>query len=136
MTAREKAESIHRQGYNCAQSVLGSCREYSGMDEGTALSVAAGFGGGMKCGEVCGAVSGGVMAIGSAVMGADPSDRQLNAKSAELCREYIDTVRQRYGVITCRELKSPEHMVPCDKIIAECAELVDEILKNNIKGDK
>ena len=46
MTAREKAESLHRQGYNCAQSVLCSCREYGGMDESTALSVAASLAGG------------------------------------------------------------------------------------------
>ena len=132
MTASEKAEKIHELGYNCAQSVLGACLDYEcGMDEATALSIASGFGHGMRCGEVCGAVSGGVMAIGNAVTRGEPADPDVKARCSELCTKYIDTVRSRYGVITCRELKSPEHMVPCGKIIAECADLADEIIKNN-----
>ena len=45
MDIREKAEKLHKSGFNCAQSVLGACGEYTGLDENTALAVSAGFGG-------------------------------------------------------------------------------------------
>ena len=48
MTVSEKAVLLHGQGYNCAQSVLAACGEYTGMDEKTALAIAGGFGGGMR----------------------------------------------------------------------------------------
>ena len=48
MDIREKAEKLHKSGFNCAQSVLGACGEYTGLDENTALAVSAGFGGGVR----------------------------------------------------------------------------------------
>ena len=43
MDIGKRALEFHEKGYNCAQSVLAACGEYTGMDEKTALAVSAGF---------------------------------------------------------------------------------------------
>ena len=52
MTTEEKASTLHDQGYNCAQSVLLTLSNHSGMDEKTAAAIATGFGGGAGCREL------------------------------------------------------------------------------------
>ena len=66
MSIQESAIAYHGQGYNCAQSVLAALQEETGLDENTAKRVAAGFGGGVRCGEICGSITGAVMAFGLA----------------------------------------------------------------------
>ena len=67
MSVREEAAKLHAEGYNCAQAVLKACgKYYPGIDANTLSAVAAGFGGGVNCGNICGAVSGAVMALGLA----------------------------------------------------------------------
>ena len=38
MSMEEKAAQYHAKGFNCAQSVLAACGEYTGLDEKTALA--------------------------------------------------------------------------------------------------
>jgi C_GCAxxG_C_C family probable redox protein len=64
MTIAEKSVELHGKDLNCAQSVLGACSEFTGIDENLSNAVALGFGGGVRAGEVCGSISGAVMAIG------------------------------------------------------------------------
>ena len=66
MSIQESAIAYHDQGYNCAQSVLAALQEETGLDENTAKRIAAGFGGGVRCGEICGSITGAVMAFGLA----------------------------------------------------------------------
>ena len=66
MSIQESAIAYHDNGFNCAQSVLAALQEETGLDESTAKRVAAGFGGGVRCGEICGSISGAVMAFGLA----------------------------------------------------------------------
>ena len=54
MSIQESAIAYHDNGFNCAQSVLAALQEETGLDESTAKRVAAGFGGGVRCGEICG----------------------------------------------------------------------------------
>ena len=44
MSIEEKAAQYHAQGFNCAQSVLAACGEYTGLDEKSALAIAGGLG--------------------------------------------------------------------------------------------
>ena len=76
MDIREKALYWHKKGYNCAQTVLAACSELTGLDEKTALAISAGFGGGLRSGEVCGAISGAVMAVGMDYLFTDGSDAE------------------------------------------------------------
>ena len=43
MDVKKEATRIHESGHNCAQSVFCSCREYTGIDDKTALAISGGF---------------------------------------------------------------------------------------------
>ena len=62
---QEKALTIFRSGYNCAQSVLVAFQDDKGTETESAMTLAAGFGGGMgRLQQTCGALTGAFMAIG------------------------------------------------------------------------
>lgn len=120
MGIREDAVRFHQQGCNCAQSVLAVSGKYTGLDRETALSVAAGFGGGVRSGEICGAISGAVMAIGLI--------EQDKRKVAGLARGCVESFRQNFGCVRCAELK--QNRVSCDELIAFGAQYVEELMKD------
>ena len=127
MDIREKAEKLHKSGFNCAQSVLGACGEYTGLDENTALAVSAGFGGGVRSGEICGAISGAVMAIGMAQQ-KDPADAESKAKTAAQTKELVKAFREKYGCVRCFELKQAG--VSCGELIDYASQLAEDAIKN------
>jgi len=64
-TIEEKALASFRAGLNCAQAVVTSYSDKMNYDNGLALSISCGFGGGMgKLQETCGAVTGSFMVLG------------------------------------------------------------------------
>ena len=86
MSIRESAIAYHDQGYNCAQSVLAALQEETGLDENTAKRVAAGFGGGVRCGEICGISGVGVPDSGNTVSeGKGSPNIILSPKGGGLC---------------------------------------------------
>ena len=119
MGVKEEAVRFHQMGCNCAQSVLAACGKYTGMDQDTALSVADGFGGGVRSGEICGAISGAVMAIGLTA-----EDKR---RVAGLTKQCVDSFRSEFGCVRCLELKRAG--VSCDRLIEYGAEHVDNLLK-------
>ena len=130
MDVKKLATEYHERGFNCAQSVLCSCAEYTGLDEKTALASSGGFGGGLRCGEVCGAVSGAVMAVGSCCAYVDEKDLDTKQKIAELAKLTCNNFKEKYGVIRCVDLKHDGK--PCAELIEYCAELAEKIIKENI----
>ena len=129
MTVSEKAVLMHGQGYNCAQAVLAACGECTGMDEKTALAIAGGFGGGMRCGEMCGTVSGALMAIGLCCPYNDASDIDAKTKIAALAKALTGDFRDNFGCVRCLELKS--NGISCDELIAYEAAKVEKMIKEN-----
>ena len=127
MDIKEKATKIHQSGFNCAQSVLGACGDYTGLDEKTALAISAGFGGGVRSGEICGAISGAVMAIGISQPG-DPAAPETKAKTAAQTKELIKAFREKYGCVRCIELKKAKKS--CDEQIAFASQMAEEIIRN------
>ena len=126
MTIQEKAVEYHKSGFNCAQSVLCACGEYTGLDEKTALAISAGFGGGLRCGEVCGAVSGMVMAVGAAYPFTDAADAQAKEKIAALAKTICGEFMEKYGCLRCEELKGDGKR--CNEYIAACAAIAERII--------
>ena len=126
---REEAVLLHGEGLNCAQCVLCACGKYTGMDKATALSVACGFGGGIRCGEICGAISGAVMAIGASEPAAGTGDREAMAKVASLTKQCTAAFREKYGNLRCLDLKRAG--VPCDELIAFGAETAEKLIIEN-----
>ena len=119
MGIQEDAVRFHQQGCNCAQSVLAACGKYTGLEQNTALSVAAGFGGGVRSGEICGAISGAVMAIGLV----EPDKRKV----AAMTKQCVDSFRQEFGCVRCLELK--QNRVSCDALIEYGAKYIEELMK-------
>ena len=129
MGIREEATRIHEQGFNCAQSVLAACGKYTGLEEDTALAVSAGFGGGVRCGEICGAVCGGVMALGLAFPHSDREDRAAHARIKKLSMGYTKNFSEQYGCIRCCDLKRSGH--PCPELIEYAAGLAEQMILEN-----
>lgn len=128
MTVEEKAAQYHAQGFNCAQSVLAACGEYTGLAESAALAVAGGLGGGVRCGEICGAVTGAVMAIGLCQPFADGADNEAKVNIAVKTKAFTNQFKQQFGCIRCIDLKLSGR--PCEELIACCAKAAEEVIKN------
>ena len=125
---KEKATALHESGFNCAQSVLCACGEYTGLDDKTALAVSGGFGGGVRCGEICGAISGAVMAVGMAYPYTDGSDSKAKALIAAKTCEVTKTYKEKYGCVRCAELKGMG--ASCAELIELGAETAEKIILN------
>ena len=136
MTVKEKALEYHKKGFNCAQSVLCACGDYTGLDEKTALAIAGGFGGGLRCGEVCGSVSGAVMAVGLCCRFDDEKNEQVKKQIAELAKTTCKEFKGQFGKMRCLDLKRAKKS--CEVLIAGAAELAERIITeyNNSQTDR
>lgn len=106
----EKVLEFHKEGYNCAESILKAFNDDANLD--IPVSMASPFGRGMSVGSTCGAITGTLMAIG-ALKGRNTSEEKNN--SGALSREIISKVREKYGTLECIELKKKG--VSCCEII-------------------
>lgn len=119
MAMSEEAVKLHGEGFNCAQCVLMTAGKYTGLEENTAKRIAAGFGGGVRSGEICGAISGTVMALGLL--------EENKPAMAALARECVEAFRKQYGSVRCCDLKPA---VSCDELIAFGAAYVENNANN------
>ena len=118
MSNADRACQLHREGFNCAQSVLMACHAEAGLSEETARDLGAYFGGGMRRGEVCGAISASLMLLG---LEGDPK----NTKAAGLMREF----QRQFGSIRCRELLGEDGKKSkdfCRTLIRFCMEYLEK----------
>ena len=144
MDHKLRASELFLQGYNCAQAVVVSFCDLTGMKEKQAARMASAFGGGMgRMREVCGAVSGMFMVLGLLYGYDDPEDnagkKALYADVQALAAEF----RQETGSIVCRELlKNPPsdpnptprtadfyQKRPCERMVMLAAALLDEFIE-------
>ena len=129
---KEQIKELHDQGFNCAQTVLTACAEYTGLDRSTGLAIAGGFGGGLRAGEVCGAISGAAMALGLCCPHTTPDSPEekarISAQAAELCKRF----RVEFDCLTCRELlKKYGGKGMCVRFMEYSAELASDIIEKN-----
>ncbi len=142
MSRIETAVSRFAEGYNCSQAVLSAYAGRFGLDDETAMKLAAGFGGGMgRMADTCGAVTGAFMVLGLQCGQALP---EREAKEAVYCRirEYARRFRKRHGSLVCRELLECDISVPegvqrarelelfskkCPQFVRDACEILEEI---------
>lgn len=129
MGVKEEAIRLRGCGFNCGQSVLASLRDYTGLEDKTALAISGGFGGGVRCGEICGALCGAVMAIGMAFPHTDGGDAAARANIRALAEECTVRFREEFGCLRCRDLKA--NMVNCQTLIERSAQLAENIILEN-----
>jgi len=128
MGVKEEAVKLHDSGFNCAQSVLGSCGKYTGLDHVTAMNVAGCLGGGVRCGEICGAVSGGAIVLSCVYPHNDSSRPRDKSRINAITKRYSETFKEKFGCIRCEDLK--KNNCDCTELIKYCAELAEETILN------
>ena len=103
----ERAETLSKEGLNCAQAVAGAfCELYKNISEEDILRLTSPLGGGFgRKRELCGAVNGMGVAYGL-LLGSSTAEEKFNtyANAAELADRFIE----RYESIVCRELLEKE----------------------------
>ena len=106
MTRTERAVAYFVNGANCAQAVAAAFADLMGMDEKTALRMAAPFGGGLaRQREICGAVSGMCLVAGALYGYDDLTDNEAKAAHYRMIRDLCDAFRAAHGgFIICRDL--------------------------------
>lgn len=128
MEIKKEATRLHESGFNCAQSVLCACWEYTGLSDDVALAVSGGFGGGVRCGEICGAISGAVMAVGMKYPYNDAQDAAARAQIANMTCCVTKAYKDKFGCVRCAELKA--NKVSCAELIEFGAETAEKIILN------
>lgn len=139
----DKATELFKQGYNCAQSVIGAFCSELDIDFDIAIKMTSSFGGGMgRLREVCGAVSG-MFAIAGLKYGyIDPKDNRAKTEHYKLIQELASRFKAENHSIICRELLGlgsgsdshiPESRTkeyykkrPCSELVESAARIMKE----------
>ena len=146
MNHAEKARDLFREGYNCAQSVVGAFHEEMGLSLSEATRLASSFGGGMGgLRETCGAVTGMFLVAGMLMGYDDPAAYDGKKAHYARIRQLAEQFRQKHDTLVCRELlrslpeklqKDPQPRTeqyykvrPCVRFVETAAELLDEMLQ-------
>lgn len=118
----DRAVELHKEGYNCAESIIKAFNEETGAN--IPMAIASPFGVGMSVGSTCGAITGALMAVG-ALKGRSTNDEKNNSRI--YAKELIVKVKEKYGTLECLELK--KNGVTCAEIIKYAYDLLEECTK-------
>ena len=138
------AYQLHKEGYNCAQAVVGAFEDQIGLPHGSVLAATGGFGGGVGGSheELCGAVSGGVMAL--SLLAPYTGERaEVKRKVYALCKEFRQRFADVFEKTRCGDLlaaqpgisektaaaRRMELISHCDIMIVTAVELVEAMLE-------
>lgn len=117
-----KALEFHKQGYNCAESIVKAINDEKNYN--IPVSVASPFGAGMTVGSTCGAITGALMVLG-AIEGRESSDEPNGSRVPT--KEIMNRIKEKYGTFECIELKKKG--VSCNEIIEYAYEVLNEYVK-------
>ena len=142
----EQAVKLYYEGYSCAQSMLLTFSDETGLSRELSLRISSSFGGGMgRLREVCGAVTGMFMICGILYGYTDITDTSLKAAHYARVQELGLEFKKRYSTFICRELldldvlhddPTPEERTSeyykkrkCSLYIEAAAEILDEFIE-------
>lgn len=144
MKNADRAASVLKEGFNCAQAVFSTFAPGLGLEEGKAARIAGVFGGGMaRMGGTCGAVTGAFMALGLKYGSSRTQDKEIKEKSYEIAREFVRRFTDRNGTVVCRDLLGCEILTPegieharsqglfdtvCVKLVKDSVEILEDML--------
>ena len=145
MSHVERAVRRFAEGFNCSQAVFSAYAEQLGLDEETAMKIAAGFGGGMgRLGRTCGAVTGAFMVLGLRYGRGSPDAAAKDRIYARI-QEFADRFNARNGSLTCKgllglDISTPEgheaarkkqlFTTTCPRFVRDAAEVLEEIMQS------
>ena len=143
MSDVERAVGLFRDGCACSQAVLGVYGPRFGLEQRSAVRVAAGFAGGMRLAETCGAVTGAFMVLGLAYCGDDCQRAEGRKAAYEAVVSFADKFKRMHGSLGCRELLGCDVSTPegakaaverglfgtrCPELVRGAAELLESML--------
>ncbi|NLY71801.1 MAG: hypothetical protein GX076_09030 [Clostridiales bacterium] len=135
--ARNKAGNYFKEGYNCAEAIFLTFREYLAPEMDPAMvKLLTGFGNGLgQAGCMCGALTGSIMALN--MVKGRTSNEEDRTESYNHSREFHDLFEEKFGSSCCRLLnthpyESREHLITCLKITGNTAKMLVEFM--NEKG--
>lgn len=129
---KEKAVNYYKQGYSCSESVIKAAID-DGLCDENLLSVATAFSGGMSSGCLCGAVAGAQMVLGSNYGKNNSKNNEETARAK--AKEFLDEFKKNRKATCCKvltaglEFGSPERKQNCTKLVEECSEILNKIVK-------
>lgn len=118
---KNKALSLHTQGYNCAQCVALAFADVTGTTDEIVARAAMGLGGGVGAqGEICGVITG--MAIVDGLChSANPKEKpEANKRVKAMTQEFAARTNQ---YIRCHDLKQICRR-PCNDLITDGIEIL------------
>jgi C_GCAxxG_C_C family probable redox protein len=141
----QKAMTLFKEGYNCAQAVFLAFEDLYQIDRKTAIRLSSSFGGGMgRLREVCGAVSGMFMVTGILYGYDDMEDAKAKADHYERIQYLAKEFESVNGSIICRillglgegsDVPIPEPRTegyykkrPCVELVGSATEILEQYL--------
>lgn len=132
---KEKAVSYYKQGYSCSESVINAAID-AGLCDKSLLAVATAFSGGMSSGCLCGAVAGAQMVLGANYGKQNSKNNEETARAK--AKEYLEKFKEKRKATCCRvltsglEFGSVERKQNCTNIVAECAQLLEDMVGQKV----
>lgn len=150
MERYQLALQYHARGFNCAQSVLASFSDVTGLPEQASLAVSGGMGGGVggTRKELCGAVSGGVMALSLLYPHTAVRDKEAKQRIYDLTAEYQRRFQETFDHLRCGDLLTANYPITekmkaasamgydapaCNVLIVTAVELAEQMLREGGK---
>ncbi len=136
-----EAVDLMLKGYMCSESILMAFAREFGLDLEIAAKITGGLAGGMAQGKTCGAVTGAIMVIGLKYGAGLIRDPYSKDRCFQMTQEFSHRFKTRRKSLECRDIlsmhninqKDPEEMKNlrekkiCDKIVADSAEILEEL---------
>ena len=139
------AYQYHRDGYNCAQSVVAAFLDQLDLTKEQAMAMAGGFGGGVggTRSEMCGAVSGAILVLSLLTPHTEGADTVGKKQVYGVAKEFHQRYAEAFGGLTrCGELLKARPAVNektqaaarlgitahCDVMIVTAVEIVETML--------
>ncbi|MBR5229356.1 MAG: C_GCAxxG_C_C family protein [Firmicutes bacterium] len=128
MDRKQQALELHKNKYNCAQSLACSFCHVMGADPVQTFKQAEALGFGMGSMGTCGVLTGMALVVGMKISDGNLDDPQTKKDCYKMMRTLTEEFQEKYGSVTCSELKSADNRKSCDELIAYGAELLDKHL--------
>ena len=132
----ERAVSLFKEGYNCAQSVVAAFADMYGLTEEQALKMSASLGGGIgRMRLTCGAACGMFILAGLETGATRGDDREGKSANYQVVQQLAEAFKHRNGSLTCAELLglkqlegTPQAEARTDQYYAKrpCSKMVEE----------
>lgn len=141
----EQAAALFAQENHCAHSLVMAFAPLMEVDPGTAIRLAAPFGGGIgRMARTCGAVNGALMVLGMRFGHQRVDQEEAKEQVYRLARELVTRFEQMHGSIACQELLGQDMSDPeawqrareeglfrdrCLGFVRDAAGLVEELIQ-------